>query len=225
MPYSVAQAKIGFDFKIRLDAKEKNMTGHLSIFVSIWIKLCFVFTPFFVLSMFLSMTEGYSEQHRRKLALTVSGSVVIICFILFFAGNQLFALFGITLNSFRIGAGALLFLSAVGLVQGKTATADATRKGDIAVVPLAIPIIVGPATTGILLVLGAELDGAVEKSLGSLALLLAVTCLCILLLSGSRIQRTLGNRGINILSKITGLILSALAAQMIMTGILGFLEK
>ena len=201
------------------------MTDNLSLFVSIWIKLCFVFTPFFVLSMFLSMTEAYSESRRRKLAITVSGSVVIICFILFFAGNQLFSLFGITLNSFRIGAGALLFLSAVGLVQGKTATADATRDGDIAVVPLAIPIIVGPATTGILLVLGAELDGAVEKSLGSLALLLAVTCLCILLLSGSHIQRTLGNRGINILSKITGLILSALAAQMIMTGILGFLEK
>jgi multiple antibiotic resistance protein len=201
------------------------MTSSLSLFVSVWIKLCFVFTPFFVLSMFLSMTEGYSEQRRRKLALTVSASVVVICFILFFAGNQLFSLFGITLNSFRIGAGALLFLSAVGLVQGKTVSADTTRDGDIAVVPLAIPIIVGPATTGILLVLGAELDGAVAKGLGSLALLLAIICLCILLLSGSRIQRTLGNRGIGILSKITGLILSALAAQMIMTGILGFLEK
>ncbi len=201
------------------------MTSNLSLFVSVWIKLCFVFTPFFVLSMFLSMTEHYTEIRRRKLALTVSGSVVIICFVLFFAGNQLFSLFGITLNSFRIGAGALLFLSAVGLVQGKTATADATHDGDIAVVPLAIPVIVGPATTGVLLVLGAELDGIATKGLGSLALLLAITCLCILLLSGSHIQRTLGNRGINILSKITGLILSALAAQMIMTGILGFLEK
>lgn len=201
------------------------MTSNLSLFVSVWIKLCFVFTPFFVLSMFLSMTEAYTENRRRKLALAVSGAVVVICFVLFFAGNQLFSLFGITLNSFRIGAGALLFLSAIGLVQGKTATADTTREGDIAVVPLAIPIIVGPATTGTLLVLGAELDGAAAKGLGSLALMLAVTCLCVLLLAGSRIQRTLGNRGLNILSKITGLILSALAAQMIMTGILGFLEK
>lgn len=201
------------------------MTENLSLFVSVWIKFCFVFTPFFVLSMFLSMTEGYSEPRRRKLALAVSGAVIIICLILFFVGNQLFTLFGITLNSFRIGAGALLFLSAVGLVQGKTAKTDTTSDGDIAVVPLAIPIIVGPATTGTLLVLGAELNGAAQKGLGSLALLLAVTCLCILLLSGSRIQRSLGNRGINILSKITGLILSALAAQMIMTGILGFLDK
>jgi multiple antibiotic resistance protein len=175
---------------VRAEPERKPMTSNLSLFVSVWIKLCFVFTPFFVLSMFLSMTDAYTESRRRKLALAVSGAVVVICF-----------------------------------VQGKTATADTTREGDIAVVPLAIPIIVGPATTGTLLVLGAELDGAAAKGLGSLALMLAVTCLCVLLLAGSRIQRTLGNRGINILSKITGLILSALAAQMIMTGILGFLEK
>lgn len=201
------------------------MTSNLSLFVSVWIKFSFVFTPFFVLSMFLSMTEDYTEGRRRKLALTVSGATAVICFVLFFAGTQLFSLFGITLNSFRIGAGALLFLSAVSLVQGKTAATDTARDGDIAVVPLAIPIIVGPATTGTLLVQGAELEGVTAKGLGSLALLLAVLCLCILLLLGSRIQRSLGNRGISILSKITGLILSALAAQMIMTGIRGFMAN
>ena len=201
------------------------MTSNLSLFVSVWIKFSFVFTPFFVLSMFLSMTEDYTEGRRRKLALTVSGATAVICFVLFFAGTQLFSLFGITLNSFRIGAGALLFLSAVSLVQGKTAATDTARDGDIAVVPLAIPIIVGPATTGTLLVQGAELEGVTAKGLGSLALLLAVLCLCILLLLGSRIQRSLGNRGISILSKITGLILSALATQMIMTGIRGFMAN
>ncbi|MCC7300378.1 MAG: MarC family protein [Verrucomicrobia bacterium] len=201
------------------------MTTNLSLFVSVWIKLCFVFTPFFVLSMFLSMTEGYNERRRRKLALTVSGATVVICFVLFFAGNQLFSLFGITLNSFRIGAGILLFLSAVGLAQGNTASIDANREGDIAVVPLAIPIVVGPATTGTLLVLGAELEGAVAKGLGSLALLLAIICLFILLRMSSLIQRSLGNRGIGILSKLTGLILAALAAQMIMTGVQGFINK
>jgi multiple antibiotic resistance protein len=199
------------------------MNNNWALFLSVWIKFSFVFTPFFALSMFLSLTEGYNEHRRRKLAVAVCAAVAVICLLLFFAGNQLFALFGITLNAFRIGAGALLFLSAVALVQGSTANADANRSGDIAVVPLAIPIIVGPATTGTLLVLGAELDGVSAKALGSLALLLAVLSLCILLLCGSRIQRSLGNRGIAILSKLTGLILSALAAQMIMTGIQSFL--
>jgi multiple antibiotic resistance protein len=144
---------------------------------------------------------------------------------LFFAGNQIFSLFGITLNAFRIGAGALLFLSAVGMVQGYSTSAGSNPHDTIAVVPLAIPIIVGPATTGTLLVLGAELNGVMAKGLGCLALLLAVACIGVVLLLGSLIQRSLGNRGIVILSKLTGLILAALAAQMIMTGIQGFMVK
>jgi multiple antibiotic resistance protein len=199
------------------------MTSNMALFLSVWIKFSLLFTPFFALSMFLSMTEGYSEKRRRALALAVSGAVALVCLLLFFVGNQLFALFGITLNSFRIGAGALLFLSAVGLVQGKTGVASDKASGDIAVVPLAIPIIVGPATTGTLLVLGAELDGVTAKSLGCLALLFAVAGIGLLLISGSFIQRSLGDRGIGILSKLTGLMLAALAAQLIMTGIQGFM--
>ena len=194
----------------------------MALFVSIWIKLFFVFTPFFGLSMFLSMTEGYDESRRRRLALAVSVAVAVLCFILFFAGERLFSLLGITLDSFRVGAGALLFLSGVGLVHGKTAAPDFSSCDDVAVVPLGMPIIVGPATTGTLLVMGAELEGLKEKILGSLALLFAVVCITAVLLMGSFIQRRLGARGLGILSKLTGLILAALSAQMIMMGIQSF---
>lgn len=200
------------------------MNGGVAFFLSVWIKFFFLFTPFFALSMFLSMTSGYSEIRRRKLALMVTGAVTVLCLILLFAGNQFFRLFGITLDAFRIGAGCLLFLSSVGLVQGKAVAADTGREGDIAVVPLAMPIIVGPATTGTLLVLGAELDSVASKGIGCLALLLAVVCLGVILRLGSPIQRALGSLGLSILSKLTGLILAALAAQMIMTGIQGFLS-
>ncbi|MBK9131549.1 MAG: MarC family protein [Gammaproteobacteria bacterium] len=195
----------------------------VALFLSLWIKLFFVLTPFFGLTMFLSMTEGYDAGRRRRLALAVSLAVAVLCLVLFFAGQQIFSLFGITLDAFRIGAGVLLMLSAIALVQGRTGAADAAREGDVAVVPLAMPIIVGPATTGTLLVLGAELDTLAAKMIGSLALLLAVACVAAILLAGSYIQRCLGVRGISILSKLTGLILAALAAQMIMTGIQGFI--
>ncbi len=194
----------------------------MTLFLSLWIKLFFVLTPFFGLTMFLSVTEGYDQTRRRKLAWSVSGAVAALCLLLFFAGHQLFALFGITLDSFRIGAGVLLLLSGIGLVHGKATIPGGEDDGDIAVVPLAMPIIVGPATTGTLLVMGAELVGISAKSVGCLALLLAVACITAVLLAGSFIQRSLGTRGIAILSKLTGLILAALAAQMIMTGIQGF---
>ncbi len=197
---------------------------NLNFFFSVWIKFFFLFTPFFALSMFLSLTEHYTERRRKKLSFMVSGAVLVLCLVLFFAGNQLFSLFGITLDSFRIGAGSLLFLSSVGLVQGKMGTADTDPNKDIAVVPLAMPIVVGPATTGTLLVLGAELNNVTAKIIGCLALFLAVACLGVILNLGSLIQRALGSRGIAILSKLTGLVLAALAAQMIMTGIQGFIK-
>ncbi len=195
----------------------------MALFLSLWIKLFFVLTPFFALTMFLSLTEEYDEPRRRKLALTAAVAVAAICLILFFAGRQIFSLFGITLDAFRIGAGVLLLLSGIGLVQGKTPASKTTPDGDVTVVPLAIPIIVGPATTGTLLVLGAELTALPEKVVGVLALLASVACIGAVLLAGSLIQRGLGIRGIAILSKLTGLVLSALAAQMIMTGVQGFL--
>lgn len=196
----------------------------MELFFSLWIKLFFVLTPFFGLTMFLTYTEGYEEKRRRRLALAVSGAVAVVCFTLFFLGRQMFLLFGITVDSFRVGAGALLFLSAVSLVHGRTAGTVRETEGDVAVVPLAIPIMVGPATTGTLLVMGAELNALSARVVGCLALAAAVACIALVLLAGALIQRCLGARGITILSKLTGLILAALAAQMIMTGIQNFMQ-
>ncbi len=195
----------------------------MTLLMNLWIKLFFVLTPFFALTMFLTLTEGYNESRRCRLAASASASVAVICLILFFAGKQIFIIFGINLDSFRIGAGILLLLSGIGLVHGKLASVNTNSGEDVATVPLAIPIIVGPATTGTLLVMGAELSTLSAKIVGSVALLLAVICVAVVLFSASILQRILGVRGIAILSRLSGLILAALAAQMIMTGIQGFL--
>lgn len=201
----------------------ETMHDQLHLFLNVWLKFFFLFTPFFALSMFLSMTGEYSEKRRRRLAVMISIAVAVLCIGLLFLGNRLFAIFGITLDAFRVGVGVLLFLSAVSLVQGRKAPPEANREDDIAVVPLAMPIIVGPATTGTLLVMGAGLESVAEKAAGILALLFAVVCLGIMLLLATAIERGIGHRGLNISSKLTGIILAALAAQMIMDGILGFI--
>lgn len=200
------------------------MQEQLHQFLNVWLKFFFLFTPFFALSMFLSMTGEYTEPRRRKLALMIIVAVAALCIGLLFLGNQLFAIFGITLDAFRIGVGALLFLSAVSLVQGRKAPPETNQEADIAVVPLAMPVIVGPATTGTLLVMGAGLKSVAEQAVGVLALLCAVVCLGVMLLLGTAIERGIGHRGLNILSKLTGIILAALATQMIMDGILGFVS-
>ncbi len=191
-------------------------------FITIWIKVFFLFTPFFALSMFLSMTDHASEKQRVKLALKTSFSVLIISQVLLFFGNQIFMVFGITVDAFRIGAGALLFLSAVSLING-TKPKNIDPNDDFTVVPLAIPTIVGPATIGAIMVMGAEFTTNNEKIIGSMAVTAATASVGLILFVSSYIERALKKRGIVIISKLTGLILAALAAQMIFTGIKKFL--
>jgi len=199
------------------------MSESTQLFVSIWIKLFFLLTPFFVMSVFLSLTQELSAAQRRKVAVWLTVDVILICFVLYFLGNAIFSVFGITLDAFRIGAGALLFLSAVDLVRGSEISMQREGSGSITVVPLAIPITVGPATTGALLVMGTEVASAWEKIVGCAALFSAVISIGILLFLATSIERVIGRTGLKVLSKLTGLILSALAAQIVFTGIKNFL--
>ncbi len=196
----------------------------LTLFISLTIKLFFLLTPFFVLSVFLSMTETLSPSAQRRVAIRVTLSVTIIGLVLYFAGNPIFSTLGITLDGFRIGAGSLLFLSAVSLVSGQRAKQEVDRETDFAVVPLAIPITVGPATIGTLLILGAELGGTTERLIGAAALLCACLCVGVILGAARVFKKLLGTVGLSIMSKITGLVLSALAAQIVFTGVKNFLR-
>lgn len=198
------------------------------IFLNSFLKFIFLLTPFFALSMFLSMTQGHSTLEKRHLAIRVGLAALAICLVLFFFGRWLFEALGITIDSFRIGGGALLFLSAVGLVNSnaidkKNPGGDPSALKNIAVVPLAIPVIVGPGTTAALLVLGAETATISAMLISTLAMSFALFILTTMLFLASWIEEKFGHHTIVVLSKITGLILAAMAAQMIFTGVRAFL--
>lgn len=200
----------------------------MSLFISTYIQFFFLFAPFFVVSMFLALTRGHGKQEKRATINRAVLSAALISLILFFFGTTLFEVLGITLDSFRIGAGCLLFLSAVSLVKdgvrNHATGVPEQESDDISVVPLAIPTIIGPATIGAILVYGAELKTTTETLIGVSALLVALLSLGALLHVSGQIERVLGKTGLNILSKMTGLILSAMAAQIIFSGIKNFLE-
>ncbi|MBG0791066.1 MAG: MarC family protein [Desulfovibrionaceae bacterium] len=194
-----------------------------SLFVSLYIKLFFLLTPFFVLSVFLSMTEDMDVAGQHKLAVRTATAVLVISQVLYFAGNPIFSTLGITLDGFRVGSGSLLFLSAVSLVSGKRQRPETGDDADVAVVPLAIPITVGPASIGTLLILGAELGSTTQRMVGAGSLLAACLTVGVLLFSASAVKRVIGPMGLSVLTKITGLVLSAMAAQIVFTGVKGFL--
>ncbi len=197
----------------------------MEIFISTFLKIFFLMTPFFVLTMFLTITQDATVGQRKALAIKVTISVTIISLILLFFGKYIFSLFGITLDAFRIGAGALLFLTAIDLVKGTEQSSKVGHKdiSQLAVVPLSIPMIIGPGTTGILLVMGATFDSTSSMFMGSLSLLLAVLSIGLMLYTSSLLEKIIGKHGLQVMSKITGLILAALSAQIVFTGIKNFL--
>ena len=194
----------------------------VSAFISFGLKFFFLFTPFFALSMFLAMTADRSPAERRALAHRVALATVVISGALLFFGPFIFELFGITVDAFRIGAGILLLLTAISLMNPKVISA--TREEDISVVPLAMPVIVGPASCGALMVSSADLVTFSEKLVAMAALVTALGCIWIILLLGTWIEKRLGTRGLSILMRLTALVLAALSAQMIMAGVVGFLK-
>ncbi len=200
------------------------MSDLLTLFVNVFLKIFIILTPFFVMSAFLSLTKDEAPLERQRIAKKVALAVALSCLVLFLFGTYIFALFGITLDAFRIGAGAVLFISAVGMIQGKASVSPQSTKEDVAVVPLAIPITVGPGTIGALLVMGAGLKSAPEKIVACLALLCAVFTVGGLLLAAGRLESVLGQQGLTILTKLTGLFVSAIAAQIFFTGLKNFLS-
>lgn len=196
----------------------------IALFVSTFIKFFFLLTPFFVLSTFLAMTQEFTPRQKTGLAIKVTVAVLVVAFVIFAAGNFVFAVFGITLDAFRIGTGLLLMLTAIQLVNGGTQAESADAASDIAVVPLAIPVTVGPATTGALLVMGGEAKDFMELVIELAAIGAAIVLVGLFLMGSAHLERLVKKQGLVILSKITGLILAALAAQLMMVGVQAFLR-
>ncbi|NUF50577.1 MULTISPECIES: MarC family protein [unclassified Gilliamella] len=200
------------------------MVEYIFAILSTTVKLFALMTPPAVLSAFLSGTKQYDEQLRRKIALKTSCAVFIIGIILFFFGNTMFSVFGFTLDAFRIGSGALLFITAVSLMNDSPEKNKISSDDDISVVPLAIPLCMGPASIGTIIVMGTSSIGIVSNLIGAISLFVASIGIYIMLLCAKSIAKVLKNTGIAILSKLTGLLISAIAAQVVFTGIAAFLK-
>lgn len=196
-----------------------------SEFFAVFVKFFFILTPFFIIAVFLAMTENETVEVRHALAVRITIAVVIISLILFFAGMTIFTTLGITVDAFRIGAGALLFLSGVSLVNGKLELPAAKRSiMDLAVVPLAIPVTLGPGSVGALVVMSTETTSLTARLLTALAIVVASLAVGVLLYLSVEIKRLIGRSGISMLSKLTGLILAALSSHMMFTGIAAYLK-
>jgi len=195
------------------------------MFIATFLKFFFLTTPFFVLSMFLSMTADLTQEERKRVANRVIIAAWVIMMVMFLCGQVILTAFSISVDAFRVGGGALLFLSAVALMNPKVNPENRRIGPDIAIVPLAMPIIIGPATCALLLVMGAEIGSIKNRIIAISAMSSALFTLWIILRMAAWFEKHIGPKGLSSLMRLTGLILSAISAQMIMTGVMSFFKN
>ncbi len=188
----------------------------------------FVVDPFAVIPLFLSITRGDSAPKRRATALKASIVTVVTLTVFAATGEFIFRLFGITIGAFKIAGGLLLFLVALDMMRAQPSRVrsspeeehEGTTKDDVAIVPLAIPMLAGPGAIATVTVLMSQAHGQA----GRIAIVLAVVGVTgaltfLILRESTRLERVLKQTGLNIVSRVMGLILAAVAVQFVLNGI------
>lgn len=199
----------------------------LSTFVTLFV----VLDPPGMAPIFAAMTERETDSYRRKLALrgTLLAGLILIGFA--FIGEWAFRMLGVTINSFRIAGGLLLFMVAVDMLFAHqtplrrttpTETEEAIQRHDISVFPLAIPLIAGPGamTTAVLLMQQTKGD-YLGQGIVLVVLILVLALVLFALVLTTRILRLVGLTGTNVITRVLGVILGALAVQYVIDGIQG----
>lgn len=176
---------------------------------------------------FVAATEGFKSDSRKWIIERASIiATVVLIFFLIFGGSLLDAL-NLRLSSFQIAAGIILFIIGWDLLRAKTSStktsdeeeAEMKEREDIAVFPLAIPLLSGPGAITTCIVYGSLIDGVIGKA-SLLAVVIIVMVLSFLvLLMGSQILSKIGITGMRVIRRIMGLLLTAIAVNFVVEGV------
>jgi multiple antibiotic resistance protein len=199
----------------------------LKTFLISFAAIFFIVDPIGVVPLYLSMTAKDSAEKCRSMArracLTATG--VMVFFALF--GTLVFQVFSVTLAAFRVAGGLLLMLTALDMLRAQhvaTRTSPAEEaesevRDDIAIVPLALPLLAGPGAIATGMVMMAQHGGSLEGSVSVIAAIVLTMLIAYgLLRSAPQVKRFLGRTGIAILERVFGLILAAIAVQFVFDG-------
>jgi len=200
----------------------------LDTLINSFVVLFIVIDPIGIAPLFMVLTKGSTPNHQRGMAMRGTAVAAGILFLFYFIGDHLLHVLGISLPAFRIAGGALLFLLSIDMVvvrqSGLRSTTlreqeEATHRQDVSVFPLAFPLIAGPGAITTVLLMAANNHDLVT-TIGIFAILSLVLGLALTsLLFAPRLARLFGETGTNVVSRLMGIILCALATQYVVDGI------
>lgn len=193
------------------------------------IALLVIVNPIGVVPFFIHFTDGYDDARRRRTVRVAAFTAFLVIAVSALIGTRLIDFFGISLASFQVGGGLLLLLSALQMFQAQPAESrhDDIREGgakadagnEIAVVPLTIPLLTGPATISTMVIYAQKTRHWYELGvLVGYGVVIAVAVWLSFSLAG-RIARALGPTGIHVMTRLMGLVLAALAIEVMSDGL------
>jgi multiple antibiotic resistance protein len=203
------------------------MLEHL---VKFFVVFFVVVEPISLIPLFAGLTEGASDQYKKKMAGKSAAIALAICVLFALLGAKFLDIMGISLSSFRIAGGTLLFLISLEMVFARTSGTKSTPpeqeearvREDISVFPLAFPFLAGPGALATILLTAGDVWGKPLLFAGFLVVVTLVMVICwALMLATPRLMQVFGVTGANVMNRLSGVILAALAVQFIIDGIRG----
>lgn len=196
-------------------------------FLSDAFKISVLLNPFAVLSTFIALAGKLGATEKKAIMLKTCVAAMLAGLVVLFSGKMLFSLLDINIDLFKVGGGTVLMICSISLVWGKgkqIQSCDSASDTSICVVPLAIPMAVGPGTAAGLIIIGSERTSSLFQSCQNIAaLLVGIIVLGIILSLGLCSEKFMTKTTISIITRLTGLFLSAIAAKMILEGVKNFL--
>lgn len=193
------------------------------------IALLAIVNPIGVIPFFISFTQSFTPEQRRRTIRVSAFSAFTVIAVSAVAGLKLIEFFGISIASFQVGGGTLLLISALHMLNAQPAetkpsdVAEGNEKVDagdsIAVVPLTVPLLTGPATISTMVIYAERARSLTEQAvLVGYGVVIGAATFAVFTASG-RIARVLGHTGINVMTRLMGLILSAMAVELLADGL------
>ena len=202
------------------------MSAHLSSVLVSLSAIFFVVDPIGVVPIFIAMTHGDPPEKIRDTAQRASlvAGGLLVFFALF--GTFLFKVVGVSLSAFRVAGGIVLLITALDMLRARQSEVrtspeeaqEATVKEDVAIVPLAIPLLAGPGAIATVMVLMSRASGVVSVVAVVLSIAVTMAASYFLLRGATLVQRVLGQSGVAIFQRVMGLLLAAIAVQFIAEG-------
>ena len=187
------------------------------LFIQGMVLLFSIFDPFGTVPIFMAVTEDIPE-HRKKIVRQSILVATVILFVFAYVGWVIFAALGITINDFRIAGGIILFIVAVDQLQGGSIKSKGLQPSDVAAFPLAIPLLAGPGAISTVIII----SGPPYSPFLALIVVVCNALLASAILSSSDwMRKILGANGTGALSRITALLIAALAVSFVIEGVRG----